>query len=480
MTRPAAGSHAIVLGASLTGLTMARVMADHFDRVTLVERDVLPGEPAWRRGVPQARHTHNLLGAGQQALETLFPGLLGQLRAAGMVSVRMPADMLLLVPGGWVRRFDGPHVVLSGTRDLLDHHVRGRLREQANVTWLENTEATGLLSGGPGGSPGGGVDGVTVHTRTEEGAWDADRELRADLVVDATGRTSQTPAWLRDLGYDKPAESVVDPLTSYATCVFEPPADLERDWKCILIQSTEREPRQGILNPIEGGRWMVSVTGMNGERPPLTHEGFLDFAKRLRTPVLYEAIRDATPVTPVYGSGRTENRFRHYEKLRRWPDRFVVAGDAFGSFNPSYGQGISVAARTALAVGKALTTARAGNGGRVPAGLAARLRKPIATELKAAWALSAAADSGYPWAREGNQSLPARLAGGYMQRLLRIATDNEQAATALFDMTHLVAPPTVVFKPSIVAAVIRAPRQTYVDTTTPPAARGLISEGRRP
>jgi flavin-dependent dehydrogenase len=271
----------------------------------------------------------------------------------------------------------------------------------------------------------------------------------------------------------------VDPLTSYATCVFEPPADLPRDWKCILIQSTEREPRQGILNPIEGGRWMVSVTGMNGERPPLNHEGFVDFAKRLRTPVLYEAIRDATPVSQVYGSGRTENRFRHYERLRRWPDRFVVAGDAFGSFNPSYGQGISVAARTAVAVDKALTAARHGHGGSVPAGLAARLRKPIAAELNAAWALSAAADSGYPWAREGNQSLPARLAGGYMQRLLRIATDNERAATALFDMTHLVAPPTVVFKPSIVAAVIRGPRQTVVDTTTPPAARGLITEGRR-
>jgi 2-polyprenyl-6-methoxyphenol hydroxylase-like FAD-dependent oxidoreductase len=475
MTGPVAGSHAIVLGASLTGLTMARVMARHFERVTLVERDVLPGEPAWRRGVPQARHTHNLLGAGQQAMEELFPGLLGQLRTAGMVPVRMPADMLLLVPGGWVRRFEGPHVVLSGTRDLLDHHVRGRLREHANVTWQEDTEATGILPGSDGG-----IDGVMVRTRTAGGAWGEERELRADLVVDATGRTSRTPAWLHALGYETPAESVVDPLTSYATCVFEPPAQLERDWKCILIQSTEREPRQGILNPIEGGRWMVSVTGMNGERPPLDHEGFLDFAKGLRTPVLYEAIRDATPVSKVYGSGRTENRFRHYEKLRRWPDRFVVAGDAFGSFNPSYGQGISVAARTAVSIDKALTAARTGNDGRVPEGLAARLRKPIAAELNAAWSLSATADSGYPWAREGKQPLPARLASGYMQRLLRTATDNERAATALFDMTHLVAPPTVVFKPAIVAAVIRGPRHSVIDTTTPPTARGLITEGSRP
>lgn len=468
-------SHAVVLGASMTGLTVARVLARHYDEVTLVERDVLPVEPAWRRGVPQARHTHNLLGAGQQSLEELFPGLLAQLREAGMVPVQMPADMLLLIPGGWVRRFDGPHVVLSGSRDLLDHHVRARLREHANVTWLEGTEATELLAGADGG-----VDGVRIHSRTGGGTWGDERNLVADLVVDATGRTSQTPTWLRSLGFEAPAESVVDPKTSYATCVFEPPPNLERDWKCILIQSTEHEPRQGILNPIEGGRWMVSVTGMNGERPPLDHEGFVDFAKKLRTPVLYEAIRDASPVTPVWGSGRTENRFRHYEKLRRWPDRFVVAGDAFGSFNPSYGQGISVAARTAVAIDRALTAAREGNEGRVPPGFAARLRKPIAAELNAAWALSAAADSAYPWARDGKQPLPARLAGGYMQRLLRIATDNQRAASALFDMTHLVAPPTVVFQPAIVAAVIRGRRGDAVDTSTPPAVAGrLTTEGGR-
>ncbi|GGN32724.1 2-polyprenyl-6-methoxyphenol hydroxylase-like FAD-dependent oxidoreductase [Actinoplanes campanulatus] len=473
MTAPAAGGHAIVLGASLTGLVMARVMADHVERVTLIERDTLPDRPAWRRGVPQARHTHNLLAAGQRALDELFPGLTGQLRTAGMVPVRMPRDMLLLVAGGWVNRFDGPHVVLTGTRDLLDHHVRFRLREIPNVDWLEATEATGLLA-----ADDGGVAGVRVRTRTAGGGTE-ESDLRADLVVDATGRTSQAANWLRALGYDAPEESVVDPRTSYATCVFEPGPDHRRDWKCILIQSTEREPRQGILNPIEGGRWMVSVTGMNGERPPHDHDGFVEFARGLRTPVLYEALRTATPVSPVYGSGRTENRRRHYEKLSRWPDRFIVAGDAFGSFNPSYGQGISVAARTAVAVGRAMAAARERNGGRLPAGLAARLRKPIAAEVNAAWALSAAADSGYPWAREGRQPLPDRLAGRYMRRLLRVVTDDQRAATALFDMTHLVAPPTVVFRPGIVAAVLRGPRRTVIDTVTPPADRGLIFEGER-
>ncbi|MEW2118909.1 FAD-dependent monooxygenase [Streptomyces sp. NPDC005474] len=466
---PYAGSHAVVLGGSLAGLCAAAALAPHVDRVTLVERDRYPEEPRWRRGVPQARHTHNLLGAGQRSLELLFPGLLGELRDLGMVEVRMPQDMLLLVAGGWVDRFDSRHVVLSGSRNLLDWAVRRRLRQLPTVEIREETEAVGLVAG-----QGDTIRGVRLRERDTSArtGWAVPYELDADLVVDATGRGSRAGAWLRSLGYQAPEETVVDADCAYATCVFEPPPGHTADWKCVLLQSTPEEPRSGILNPIENDRWMVSVAGLGGERPPLDHEGFVDFAKRLRSTVLYDAIRDAKPLGEVYGSGRTENRRRHYERLARWPDRFLVLGDAVGAFNPAYGQGISVAGMSALVLRRALERSEARGTGRLPAGLTGPLRKRIARCVDAAWMLSGNADLTYPGAADGPLPLAARLGKRYTDRLLKVATTDRAVATALFDMTHLLAPPQVVLRPRVLASVLRGPRNATSPTTSPPGQAG--------
>jgi 2-polyprenyl-6-methoxyphenol hydroxylase-like FAD-dependent oxidoreductase len=447
-------AHAVVLGGSLTGMAVAKVLAGYMNRVMLVERDRFPDRPEWRRGLPQARHTHNLLGAGQGALEQLYPGLGEELAAAGMVRVRMPEDMLLLLPGGWSRRFQGRHVVVSGSRDLLDWTIRERLRKEPNVEFLEETEAIGLL----GDKGGQRVTGVRLRARDSAAptGWGEAYDMTATLVVDATGRTSRTPEWLKELGHGVPTESVVDAKTAYATCVFEPPSGHSADWKCILLQATLDEPCTGILNPIENGRWMVSAAALGGERPPHDHEGFKEFTRGLRSTVIYDAIRHAEPLTPVYGSGRTENRRRHYEKLKTWPEGFMVLGDAVGSFNPSYGQGISVAAMTAVSLSEELHKI---GSDELPPGFAAGFRAKVAKNIDAAWMLSANADLGYPWASEGKPPLAARLGGKYMNRLLNVATEDQTAALALFDMTHMVAPPQAVFQPRVLAATLRGRRR---------------------
>jgi len=446
--------HAVVLGGSLAGMCVAAALARHVDQVTVVERDVYPDGPHWRRGVPQARHTHNLLGAGQRALDRLFPGVLADLREHGIVDVRMPGDMLAMIPGGWMERFTSRHVVLSGTRDLIDWRVRNLLVKLPNVEIRQECEALGLLA------EGDTIRGVLLRDKAAEAktGWSEPYEFPADLVVDTTGRNSQSARWLADLGYGQVEESVVDAKCAYATCIFAIPPDHEADWKCIVIQSTPDVPRQGILNPIEGNRWMVSVSGVGGERPPLDHQGMIEFARTLRSTEIYDQIRHAEPLTEVYGSGRTENRRRHYENLSRWPDRFVVAGDAVGSFNPAYGQGISVAATSAVDLDDAFEAAGTRDNGQIPVGLTAGLRKPIARRVDGAWMLSANSDLVYPGAAPGPLPLPARLTQRYMGRLVQVATSKGPAATALLDTYHLLAPPEAVFRPRVVAEVLRGPK----------------------
>lgn len=442
--------HAVVLGGSLAGLFAAAALARHLERVTVVERDALPGpqQPQWRRGVPQARHAHNLMMAGHLAMERLFPGIRGELDSAGMVTVRMPADMLLLTAGGWMPRFDTDLQMLTSSREVIDSVVLRRLRANDRVTFLTQTEALGLLPG-----TDGSVQGVKLRHRDKnrDNGWDEPYDLAADFVVDASGRSSRSPQWLKALGYEAPAEAVVDAQTAYSTCVFDPPAGHQADWNCILLQYSPDAPRQGILNPIENNRWMVSLAGLGGVRPPDDIDGFLEYAKNLRSPVLYEVLRDATPVTQIHRSGRTENRRRHYHKLRRWPDRFMVMGDAVGCFNPSYGQGMSVAAGSALALDDALE-ARA-----TTAGIASGLRGKVAKCIDLAWMIAATADLKYPWASQ-KVDLQTKISLSYLYRVIGACPTSLAASQALLDINQMVATTNAVFRPAVIGAVLRGPR----------------------
>lgn len=445
------GTTAVVLGASLAGMLAAAALARQLDRVIIIERDRLPDGPEWRRGSPQSRHAHNLMMAGHLAMDRLLPGLQEELVAAGMVKVRMPEDMLLLTAGGWMPRFSSKLFMMTSSRDLIDWVVRCRLAANPRVEFRDETEATGLLSG----SDGEAVRGVSIRSRDADAAtgWGEPTELLADFVVDSTGRKSRAPEWLQRLGYDEPEESVVDAQVAYATCVFAPPPGHQADWNCILLQSTPDSPRQGILNPIENGNWMVSLAAMGGQRPPTDHEGYLEFARSLRSPILYDVLSKAEPLTPIHGSGRTENRRRRYEKLRRWPDRFIVLGDGVGALNPSYGQGMSVAACSAVCLAKALASAG------TPAGIAGPLRREIAKCVNLAWTIAATGDLAYPWAVE-DADLATRMTIRYLYRVIAVSPSSKAASTAVLDVNQMVAKPQAFFRPRVVSAVLRGPRKT--------------------
>ncbi|MFD3839040.1 FAD-dependent oxidoreductase [Streptomyces sp. NPDC058642] len=441
--------HAVVIGSSLAGMATARALSPYMRKVTIIERDRLTVEPRWRRGVAQARHAHNLMAAGHQGLEQLFPGVTDELLTAGMVRVRMPEDMLLLAPGGWMSRFETDLAMLTGTRDVIDAVIRRRLRSDPKVEFVEEHEALGLQSGSGDTVTGVWVRGRDGETRT---GWGEKYLIDADFVVDATGRKSKAPQWLEDLGYERPRESVVDAKTAYATSIYEPPADHSADWSCMLLMASADIPRQGILNPIEGGRWMVSVSASGGDRPPTDHEGLLRAAGTLRDPVLRDVIESATPLEPVHGSGRTENRWRHYEKLSRWPDGFLVIGDAFGGFNPSYGQGMSVAVQCA----QVLSDRLAAHGTHI--GLAGRLRKAFARTMTPAWQLATGMDFSYPWVYEVTRpDAVTRFGKRYVDRLTAAAVTDRHAALLMLQHTQLLASPAAMFRPRVIAAALRGP-----------------------
>lgn len=436
------GHHALVIGGSLAGLLAARVLRDHFERVTVVERDRLPEAPAPRAGVPQARHQHALLVRGRLILERLFPGLQEELVRAGAPLVDMAADMAWLTPAGWGIRFSSSLVMLACSRDLLEWSVRRRLGAQPGLRFLEQGDVDGLAV-----SPdGGAVAAAFVRSRREPMA---PGRIDADLVIDASGRGSRAPHWLEALGYDRPEETTVNAFLGYASRIYQRPASLPVDWKAAYIQPAPPEfTRGGVAFPLEGDRWMVTLAGLGGDYPPTDEAGFLAFARSLRSPALYESIKDAEPVSPIASCRATQNRRRHYERLRRFPERFVVLGDAACAFNPVYAQGMTMAAVGAELLDRCLRER--------PdlSGLPSRFHRKLARANRAAWMLATSEDLRVRGTVGGRLDVPTRLMHGYLDQIVALTTRDPGVRVRLLEVFHMLRSPAALFAPHVLARVI--------------------------
>lgn len=460
---PSDGSgHALVIGGSMAGLLTARVLSERFGRVTIVERDSFPEEPEFRKGVPQSRHLHVFMMRGRMISDRLFPGLSEELEEAGAVSVDSANDFEWLTPAGFAPRFPSGLPVLMCSRDLLEWTMRARVAALPRVSLLEKTDVTGLLP-----TPDGkGIAAVEIRSRAAKDTAEIQEPLRAELVVDASGRNSNASKWLETLGYAPPEETYINSHLGYASRTYRRPEWFDGDWKGLNAQAAPPEvTRGGVLLPLEGDRWMVTLSGVGGDYPPTDEAGFMDFARSLRTPMLYEAIKDAEPISDISGYRDTENRRRHYEKLSRQPDNFLVTGDAASAFNPVYAQGMTTAALGAEVLEECLREQDAANGDH--AGLSKRFQKKLAKTNAASWLLATDEDFRVRGVEGGKATFATRLTHRYMDRVLALSLHDVEVRQTFLEVFHMLKPPTALFGPSVVAKVLRgANRRVMEDKPT--------------
>ncbi len=467
---PIHAGRAVVIGGGMAGLLAARVLASHFEQVTLIERDALPDSVHARKGVPQGRMLHVMLPRGQEIIERLFPGYSHELEATGAVSLRLPADALLLSPAGWLDRRASGWPLLSASRPLFERALRRRLRTLPGVTILDRHDVPSLLTSRDGRQ----VTGVTL--RPLDDAAGTTHQLGADLVVDACGRGSRAPAWLSEAGYTAPTATHVNPNAAHACRIYRIPDGFSADWQMVMLTSQPPSiPRTGYLFPIEDGQWMVSLVGAAGQHPPTDEDGFAAFARSLRHPVIADALAAAEPVTPIRSYRGTANRLWRYERMPHWPERFVVLGDAVCAFNPIYGQGMSTAAVAAETLDACLREQR-----RRPAaeldGLARRCQRRLARVNADPWMLSTWEDLRYPTTTGRPVSATIRLVHRYLDRVLAAATHDPATADSFVQVVGMLAPSTSLFAPRVLAAAACA--RPHGDATPPPRDWNPGSDGR--
>jgi 2-polyprenyl-6-methoxyphenol hydroxylase-like FAD-dependent oxidoreductase len=465
--------HAIVVGGGMAGLLATRVLVNYFEQVTLIERDRLTDSAQARKGVPQGRILHTMLPRGQGIIEGLFPGYGHELQAAGAVSLQIPAEALMLTPAGWADRRAIGWPLLSASRPLFERTIRRRLRELPGVTILDRHDATALLTTRDGHQ----VTGVTL--RSLDDAAGPISKLAADLVVDTSGRGSRAPVWLSDAGYAMPTRTQVDSKVGYACRIYRIPEGFSADWKLVmLLPQPPSLPRTGYLFPIEDRQWMVALMGAAGQYPPTDEDGFTAFTRSLRHPVIADALATAEPVTPIYGYRGTANRLWHYERMRRWPERFIVLGDAVCAFNPIYGQGMSTAAIAAETLDACLRDHQRQHPTGNLDGLARRFQRRLARRHADPWMLSTGADLRYPTTTGAQVRAMNRVLYRYLDRVVAAATQDPAVAETYARVIGMLARPAALFAPRILAAALRA--RPHDDAALPPPHPASATNSVRP
>ncbi|MEG4120460.1 2-polyprenyl-6-methoxyphenol hydroxylase-like oxidoreductase [Microcoleus sp. N9_B4] len=444
-------SHAIIIGGSLAGLLASRVLAKHFDRVSIVERDFFPEKPVPRPGIPQSCHLHILLNRGKIILEELFPGLENELIAAGAPSLD-PKSIGWFSPAGWAPQFSPDlNDLIMFSRDLLDWQIRRRLAENTNVHFLEGCTVTGLLANASRAE----VTGVSVRFRDRHNPGNIHAEnLYADLVVDAGGKVSKTPQWLKSLGYEPPQETVINAFVGYASRIYKCSGKLSDTAPVFVSLGPPFRTRGGAIFPIEGNRWLAILAGGDRDYPPTDEAGFVEFARTLPTPIIYHAIKDAKPLTPISSYRGTENRLRHYEHLSRYPENLVIIGHAVCAFNPVYGQGMTVAALDAQMLDECLQKQKE----RYPegdlTGLARQFQQKLAKLHTIPWTFAISQDSRYRGSTGAKPNLGTRLIIDYMDLVLNVLVGDAKVCQAFLEVLHMIESPAVLIHPSIAVKAI--------------------------
>lgn len=455
MDKQHATTKAIVIGGSIAGLLAARVLADHFAEVIVLERDALPTTAAPRKGVPQGQHAHALLGQGRVIMEELFPGLVEQLVSQGAAR----GHGRHFSGGGYLCAVPNLPPGLFVSRPCLETAVRAQVLARPNVRIVQQCDVLGWSAD----ETASRVTGVRLIRRQ---AGSAAEIMGADLVVDASGRGSRTPAWLESLGYAPPEVEVVEVGMGYASRFYRrQPGDFNGNLVINIAPTPANKRACGMLAQ-EGDRWIVTLAGYFGDHPPTDEQGYLEFARRLPTPDVYNFIRTATPLSEPVAFKFPSNQRRRYEKLARFPAGLLVIGDAICSFTPIYGQGMTVAAMEAMALRDCL--------GAGTEGLATRYFRQVSRVVDIPWSITVGNDLNLS---EGAAVRPrmARLISWYMSKLLIAARRDPVVTLAFMRVANLFAAPTSLLHPRVALRVLRGNLRTgAVDAEVRGSERQLL------
>lgn len=421
---------AIIVGASMAGLLAARICADHFKEVVILEKDELPIGPQHRKGIPQDQQLHLLLAKGNQIINRLFPGIGEELVAQGAIAGDLGLLMQWYSDGGFRPQcLTGQQTILL-SRPLLENALRQRLMQKNNVLIKDQTRVSRWQL------EGGKITGI----HTSEGY------IEADLCVDTCGIASSVPAALDTWNYPLPRVEQVQVNVKYTSCIFERPADFKG---LININSdAPRNSKHGTVQAIEGNKMIVMVQGREQDDVPADIASLKAYTKQLEHPLIYQTIEHLNPLGTLTHYHIPKVRWVHFEELSRFPAGLLVLGDAICRLNPVYGQGMSSAALQAEVLNQVLQKGLREDSWKI-------YFKQVAQLLKSPWEVTLAEDFKFAGTQGQAPKIP-KLVERYFAKLSRVMNQDPVLFVAFASVVNLMKPPTSLLRPNLIWRVLRA------------------------
>jgi 2-polyprenyl-6-methoxyphenol hydroxylase-like FAD-dependent oxidoreductase len=444
---------AVVIGGSMAGSLAAAGLAQHFDEVLVLDRDTFPDTPDQRRGVPQGFHFHALLAGGLAAIDQLLPEFSKELVGQGAVTASVTSDIRYRQRCGWLPVFEGNLKVVLASRQLIEWVVRKQAGALGTVRYLPSTTALGLST------VKGRVNGVRIRNEQTGG----ESVLDADLAVDASGRSSKAADWLQELDFPRPSETKVNARWGYTSAFVRVPESWEPGFKAMYCPPLgQGAPEGGAatrgfgLFAQEGDRrWILTVQGSAGDYPPRDEAGLRAYVASIGVPDITEAISRFDFLDSIHVWRDTTNRLRDYAGLTRRPENFVLLGDAVAAFNPVYGQGMTVAALSAVTLSRELTDHKSRRSGDLT-GLAERFQKQLDAVIQFCWSVSTGQDYRVPGVKvflDGKPQQPPTAAAEFSDRLLAYVARDAERYLQFQETNHLLRSPEWLRSEEVIAEI---------------------------
>jgi 2-polyprenyl-6-methoxyphenol hydroxylase-like FAD-dependent oxidoreductase len=430
---------AIIVGGGMAGKLIAAAISPYFHRVQILEKDQKPTENnTVRAGVSQGNHIHLLLHAGEHALETLFSGFKQDMVSRGSMLIDSTEDLAWYHHGVWKLQFKGADTTLLQTRSLLESYIEERVNQIANIHYTYGIKVLAYTYQ----TDRDMIDGVEILENNET------KILKTNLVIDASGSSSLTKAWLKKQAISVP-EEVVDIGLCYATRQFKLP-EVPRDFKIkIVYPEPPRQTLGGTLSMVENGKCIVTLNGyLNSLKPEdvISEDGFIEQAAKLPLPDIHQELVNGTSLSETKIFKVPQIKWRRFDKIML-PEGLLVAGDSICRIDPVFGQGMSIAALEALAIREYLAK-RAGTGSLV------KLQKKLASIVAPVWSMVLCEDFRYPEVK-GKKPFGLRVQQWYVKRIFLLSASNQAIYRDLIKVMNLTGSAALLFKLSTIKAVFK-------------------------
>lgn len=413
-------NHAIVLGGGCAGLLASKVLAKHFDRVTLVEQ----GEGTQR--IPQAVHLHVLLKRGQDLFEQIFPGILHDLKQR-CPSIDWAKHSEWHGYFGKYPQYESGLNTLMFSRAFLDCIMNEHIKRTPNIIVLRG-------------------QGSVIFDNKERRACGVvvkkqqDIRLFADRIIDARGRRSMILKELGNAGFETPPFKHRASFLSYASCVFAISKHEVERRQCYLQVRAGFCEQGFVVSPIEDDRLMVTIIGLKTQPPKTMHE-FKEIISTLIVPYM-PCLSDAQVAGDMHVFRNFSSRRCHFGAIKM-PKGLLVIGDATCIINPVYGQGMTMAAEQAALLDDFCRQKRSN--------FEQSFQRAVDQSTLFPWLMAEIEDC-----RGEKAPLQKKLLQSYVDRILRGAIADRALHNAFMRTLHMLDSPYSLFYPSIFFRALRS------------------------